>query len=337
MSTHLTLIPSDSDHGKRLDVYLASQQNTYEQLAHHSRTQIQKLIEESHVQVDDKVILKPSFKISADQRISIDIPEPQPLEVEKENIPLEILYQDSDIAVINKPAGMTVHPSGGVRSGTLVNALLYHLSDLSGIGGMQRPGIVHRLDKGTSGLILIAKNDAAHHQLSSGFKHREIKKTYLALVVGKPAKSQGEINFPLTRHQTERHKIAAIMKSSHGEEDRLKSGKRIRSALTRYELISSTPEISLIAVYPQTGRTHQIRVHMAQIGHIIVGDDTYGYRWDKKQKLPRKLISELQGPALHAWKLQLSHPRTGEQLHFEAPIPERLKKIIDYLGLKEHN
>jgi len=337
----ITLYVEEAHHGERLDVYLARQQEEHPRLRGLSRTRLQQLIREGHVTVAGEAIRKPNHRLGGGEAITVKVPEPQPAEARPEDLPLGILYQDEHLAVIVKPAGMVVHPSGSRVSGTLVNALLHHLTDLSGIGGQLRPGIVHRLDKGTSGLMLVAKNNEAHQRLAEAFKQRSIQKTYLALVQGRFKKKEGVIDFPLARHRTQRHKIAAVMQrnqtgpaESPFSEEPPGGGRhrKVKAAVTRYEVLRSWEEASQVTLWPQTGRTHQIRVHLSQIGHPVLGDSTYGYSHTQSRRIPGRLIEGLNGPALHAWKLELCHPITGQPLQFEAEIPTRIQNLIDYLG-----
>jgi len=333
----LSLHVDKAHQGWRLDVFLSHCQSQNLQLKGLSRTRLQQLIREGCVSVAGQVVLKPNHRLAGEEQITLRVPEPEPAEARPEALPLSILYQDTHLAVIDKAAGMVVHPSGGRVTGTLVNALLHHLTDLSGIGGQLRPGIVHRLDKGTSGLLLVAKDDETHQGLTQAFKERRIQKTYLALVEGRLSQPQGVIEFPLARHRTQRHKIAAVM----GEKGRTGRAhppeRRAKAAVTRYEVRQSWETVSFLALHPETGRTHQIRVHLSQLGHPVLGDSTYGYRWHKAQHIPRPLIDHLDGLALHAWKLALEHPISGQALRFEAPLPDRMQKLLDHLsGLEQY-
>lgn len=293
--------------GGRLDVFLAARlSSAYGDL---SRSFIQKLIDDGQILVNG-VPRRPSYKVRAGDMISGRIPEPEPLKVEAERAALDVLYEDRDIIVINKPRGMTVHPGAGKSSGTLVNALLGHCEDLSGIGGVLRPGIVHRLDKDTSGVMVIAKNDMSHLELARQFKAREVKKVYIALVRGVVNPRSGVIDAPIGRHPVHRKKMTII------------SGGRGRSAITRYKTIEIFPEYSLLELHPETGRTHQIRVHLASIGHPIVGDPLYG---GKTKDL------DIQGQALHAMSLSFCHPRTHEPVRFEADLPDDMMALVSLL------
>lgn len=255
--------------------------------------------------------VKPSYKVKENDEVVVNIPEAEKIDVLPENIPLDILYEDDDIIVINKPQGMVVHPAPGNYSGTLVNALLYHCKNLSGINGILRPGIVHRLDKDTSGVMVVAKNDKAHISLSNQIKERSVFKKYVAIVEGVIKDEEGKIEAPIGRHPVDRKKMAVI-------EDG-------RYALTLYKVLERFKENTLVEAVIKTGRTHQIRVHMAYIGHPIVGDHVYGF---KRQKF------KLEGQALHSSVLGFMHPTKGVYMEFEAPLPEYFKKLIEILRNK---
>ena len=286
------------DDGKRLDSYINSKVETI------SRSHVQKLIEEQLIKVDG-LIQKSSYKIKKGQGIELNVPEPKKLELIAQDIPVQILYEDEDLVVVNKPKGMVVHPACGNYEGTLVNALLHQCSHLSSINGVIRPGIVHRIDKDTSGVLVVAKNDNAHMKLSEQFKEHSIKRRYVALVYGNIKTERGTINAPIGRHKTERKKMAIIAEG--------------RSAVTHFEVIERFEGYSLIEATLETGRTHQIRVHMTYIGHSVAGDEVYG---PKKQKIKTK------GQMLHAELLGFIHPVTGEYLEFEAPLPEEFKEVL---------
>jgi 23S rRNA pseudouridine1911/1915/1917 synthase len=285
----------------RLDVFLSKQ------LEDKSRSYIQNLIEEEKVLVNTKV-RKSNYKLKEGDIVEIEIPEPVSLEIKAEAIPLDIVYEDSDVIVVNKPQGMVVHPASGVYEGTLVNALLSHCKDLSGINGVTRPGIVHRIDKDTSGVIVVAKNDTAHNSLSEQFKEHSMKRVYVALVEGVVKQEEGTVDAPLARHPVERIKIAVA-----------RDGRR---AVTHYKAVERYKGYTLIECRLETGRTHQIRVHMAHIGYPLVGDPVYGY---KKQRF------NLNGQMLHAKILGFVHPSTGEYMEFESEIPEHFKKVLNIL------
>ncbi|ABY93103.1 RluA family pseudouridine synthase [Thermoanaerobacter sp. X514] len=291
------------DEGKRIDVFLAAELD-------YTRSYIKKLIVDELVFVNGKTV-KPSYKVKENDEVVVNIPEAEKIDVLPENIPLDILYEDDDIIVINKPQGMVVHPAPGNYSGTLVNALLYHCKNLSGINGILRPGIVHRLDKDTSGVMVVAKNDKAHISLSNQIKERSVFKKYVAIVEGVIKDEEGKIEAPIGRHPVDRKKMAVI-------EDG-------RYALTLYKVLERFKENTLVEAVIKTGRTHQIRVHMAYIGHPIVGDHVYGF---KRQKF------KLEGQALHSSVLGFMHPTKGVYMEFEAPLPEYFKKLIEILRNK---
>ncbi|MDO4535338.1 MAG: RluA family pseudouridine synthase [Clostridium perfringens] len=276
-----------------------------------SRSFIQNLFEKDKVLINGKVS-KGKVKLVSGDSIKIDIPEPEELKVQGENIPLEIIYEDKDVIIVNKPKDMVVHPAPGNYNGTLVNALLYHCSDLSGINGVIRPGIVHRIDKDTSGILVIAKNDLAHNDLAAQFKEHSIKREYYALVEGRIKKDEGTIDAPIGRHPNNRLKFAV----SDG-------GKR---AVTHYKVLEVFNSCTLVKCTLETGRTHQIRVHMAFIGHPLVGDTVYGL---KKQKLTNS------GQVLHAKTLGFIHPSTKEYVEFNSNLPKEYKEILRKLGGKE--
>ena len=276
----------------RLDLYLSRATGL-------PRSQIQRLIEAARVLVDGRT-LKSSAIIRPGQRISVTIPPPQPSVLTPEPIPLDILYEDKDLLVLNKPAGLVVHPAPGHPAGTLVHALLHHCPDLPGIGAERRPGIVHRLDKDTSGVMVVAKTNAAIASLAGQFKARRVKKTYLALVQGEIRQTEGRIAAAIGRHARDRKRMAVRTR-------------RAREALTTYRVMKRLDGRSLLQVDPETGRTHQIRVHLSAMGHPVVGDKVYGGRKERALAAGRQL--------LHAWKLGLFHPRTHAWMEFEAPIP----------------
>lgn len=285
----------------RIDKLLASK------IADLSRSFIQGLFEAENIRVNGKKV-KSKYKVKLNDKIELDIPEPEELKVEPEEIDLEIVYEDSDVIVINKPQGMVVHPAPGNYSGTLVNALLFHCKDLSGINGVIRPGIVHRIDKDTSGVIVAAKNDNAHNNLAEQFKEHSIKREYYALVEGRIKKESGTIDAPIGRHPNDRLKFAVVKGGKH--------------AVTHYEVIDVFSGYTLVKCILETGRTHQIRVHMSFIGHPLVGDPVYGI---KKQRF------QLRGQMLHAKKLGFIHPSKGEYMEFDSELPEYFKNILNKL------
>ena len=298
---NLTVDGENSD--LRLDKYLVSQLEDF------TRSAVSKLIEGGQVKVNDKTASK-NYKCKAGDRVEIEIPDPVELDVTAENIPLDIVYEDSDLLVVNKPKGMVVHPAAGNYSGTLVNALLYHCKDsLSGINGVIRPGIVHRIDKDTSGLLIVAKNDTAHLDLAQQIKEHSFHRAYQAVVYGNFKEDNGTVNQPIGRHPKDRKKMAVTYKNS-------------KNAVTHYEVISRYEKFTHIRCVLETGRTHQIRVHMAYIGHPLAGDEVYG---------PKKVITELNGQCLHAGELGFVHPRTKEYMEFTAPLPEYFTNFLKKL------
>ncbi|MCY6354051.1 RluA family pseudouridine synthase [Clostridium sp. ZS2-4] len=285
----------------RLDVYLS------QEFEDKSRSYIQKLVDEGNVTVNDKN-KKSNYKLKINDKITMNLPELEELVIQPENIELDVLYEDIDLIVINKPQGMVVHPAPGNYTGTLVNALVYHCKDLSGINGVARPGIVHRIDKDTSGILVIAKNDNAHKKLAEQLKEHSMKREYVALVEGIIKEESGMIDKPLGRHPKERIKMAIV-----------NDGKR---AVTHYEVIERFEKNTLVKCALETGRTHQIRVHMSYIGHPLVGDPVYGY---KKQKF------NLNGQMLHAKKLGFIHPSTEKYMEFESEIPDYFIDVLKKL------
>ena len=302
--------------GQRLDRFLVSVLEGY------SRSQIQKLITDGHVSVQGKPtsaaapVTKSNALVREGERVTVTVPEPAESEVKGEDLPLEILYQDPDLVVLNKPAGVVVHPGAGHASGTLVNALLHHVDDLSGVGGELRPGIVHRLDRGTSGVMVVAKNDAAHHELSRQFHDREVEKEYIALVWGVV--------------QGGRRIDAAIGRDSANRQRMSSRTKHAREAVTRITRAHHLPGLTLCQVAIQTGRTHQIRVHLSAIGHPIVGDALYG---GVHRRVPGDIraIQRLERPFLHAARLAFKHPRDARRMEFIARLPADLQNVLDDL------
>ena len=306
-------VPADFD-GQRLDRFLVSV------LADQSRSQLQRLITEGHVRVTTASGLNKSAKsnlqLREGDRIQVETPDARPSELVSEELPLEILFQDSDVAVINKPAGMVVHPAAGHESGTLVNALLHHITDLSGVGGELRPGIVHRLDRGTSGVMVVAKNDAAHQELARQFHDREVEKEYIALVWG-VVQAGRRIDAAIGRDPAHRQKMSA-------------RAKHARNAVTRITRAHHMPAVTLCQVAIHTGRTHQIRVHLSAIGHPIVGDSVYG-GVHRRVAPDIKAVQRLTRPFLHAARLVFHHPRDGRRMEFIAPLPEDLMSVLEAL------
>lgn len=287
---------------KRLDVFLS------EQLEDFTRSRLKKLIEDGNVCINGNAVKKSGADVKIGDEVKIIIPDAVEYAVQPENIPLDIVYQDGDFAVVNKPQGMTVHVGNGNVSGTLVNALLYALDSLSGIGGVLRPGIVHRIDKDTTGLLVVAKNDKAHTSLASQIAQKTCKRTYYALLEGNLKTDSGRVVTDIGRHPTDRLKMAV-----------LPDGKG-KIAVTDFEVVARFgQDFTLCKFDLQTGRTHQIRVHAKHLGHPVAGDPVYGY---KKQKL------KADGQLLHAWQLVLVHPTTGQEMRFNAPLPTAFKEIL---------
>lgn len=292
---------SQEDDRKRIDSYLSN----LEEIP--SRSFAQKLINSGSVNVNNKPVNK-SYVLKAGEKIDFTLPDPEKIDVEPEDIPLKIYYQDNDVAIVEKPAGLVTHPSYGHWKGTLVNALLYHLTDLSAIGGVLRPGIIHRLDKDTSGLLIVAKNDASHIALSKALKDRQVKRRYLALAHGHMKNEKGTIDMPIGRSYRNRKKMAV--------------GGQGRKSVTHFKVEESFKGFDLLEVSLETGRTHQIRVHLAAIGHPVVGDDVYGSKNERKN-------FNLDRYFLHAFELEFNHPLSGEEMYFLSPLPNELKLFLD--------
>ena len=303
MESKLIIDVSDEETGERIDSFLSGK-------TEFTRTRIQQLIKDKNITVNGKAT-KSSYKIEENDEIAIEVPEAETTEIKPENIKIDIVYEDSDIAVINKQAGLVVHPAHGHYSGTLVNAILYHIKDLSGINGEIRPGIVHRLDKDTSGLIVIAKNDKVHTALTEMFQEKKIRKTYLAILKGKLNKSEGKIVTQIGRDKNDRKKMTVIDDATKG-----------KNAITNYRVISQNNLFTLVKVNIETGRTHQIRVHMRYLGYPILGDSVYGRKDNEKRQM------------LHAYKLEFIHPVTGRQMEFIGEIPEDFQKALKKSDLK---
>jgi len=290
--------------GQRIDKLLTKE------LAGFSRTQVQNLIKEGHVKINNKVI-KASYKLEIGDTIDIHIPEAENTDILPENILLDIVYEDHDVIVINKPTGMIVHPSAGIYTGTLVNALLYHCHDLSGINGVTRPGIVHRIDKETSGLLMVAKNDMAHQKLSEQLQEHTVTRRYYALVHGLIPHEFGRIEAPIGRDPHDRQKMTCTDKNA-------------KDAVTNFKVLKRYQDMTLVECRLETGRTHQIRVHMQYIGHPVYGDPQYGLRRDD--------VSH--GQYLHAKILGFIHPRTGEEMYFDSELPEFFKEKLNELEME---
>lgn len=285
--------------GKRLDVFLT------ENIREISRSQVQKLIAEGNVTVNDAG-QKSNYKLRNGDLVRALIPVPEPLKVEAEPIPLDVVYEDQDLIIINKPQGMVVHPANGNYRGTLVNALLFHCRDLSGINGVLRPGIVHRIDKDTSGLLVVAKNDKAHLSLAKQIKEHTVKREYIALVHGIISEPGGIVDAPIGRDPQDRQKMAVELKNS-------------KNAVTKYLVLERFSAYTLVECQLKTGRTHQIRVHMSYLGHPVVGDPKYG---------PRKAHLGFKGQALHAKTLGFHHPRSGKWLEFSVDVPKEFADVL---------
>lgn len=301
------LLITENEAGQRADVGLAS-------LLELTRSNMQKLLEDGRAVKGSKV-LKANYKLKLGDEIIVTLPEPQPLDVQPENIPIDIIYEDEDVVVVNKARGMVVHPAAGNYNGTLVNALLYHCKNLSGINGVIRPGIVHRLDKDTSGIMICAKNDAAHVSLSEQIQSKTAKRTYIAVVRGNIKTDSGVIETLIARDKNDRKKMAVVKEDG-------------RNAVTEYEVMERFGKYTIVKCKLLTGRTHQIRVHMEYLGYPLVGDPKYS---------PKKTPFAINGQALHSLTLDFIHPRTGEQMHFEAPLPEDMHKIVTRLRLGQFN
>ena len=300
----------EGDKGKRLDAFCAEASGI-------TRSAAARLIDEGAITVGG-VPQPKKYAVRLGDEIDITLPECRESEALPENIPLDVVYEDGDIIVINKPKGMVVHPAPGNYSGTLVNALLYHCRDsLSGIGGVMRPGIVHRIDKDTSGLLVVAKNDEAHTALSEELKYHGIEREYRALVVGGFKDDEGTVDYPLGRHPIDRKKQAVLIGDPNA-----------REAITHYQVLARYGGVSYLALKLETGRTHQIRVHMSYIGHPLLGDEVYGKSRGQFEKRHPNLFH---GQALHAKRLSLTHPRTGERMTFECELPAEFKKALELL------
>jgi 23S rRNA pseudouridine1911/1915/1917 synthase len=315
MSDYISCCVKDNEAGMRLDQFLASMDEIV------SRAQAQRLLKSGNVLLNGVSVSAPSRKVYSGQSIQLTVPDSEPSEITPEKGELEILHEDSDVIVVNKPAGMVVHPSAGHASGTLVNYLMHHCNDLSGIGGILRPGIVHRLDKDTSGIIAAAKTDKAHRHLGKQFEERSVEKEYVGFVWGK-WEGSGTMDKPIKRSRNDRTKYEV--------QD---SG---RLAKTDYNVLSSNTVMSIVHFYPKTGRTHQIRVHSEHAGHPIIGDEKYGggknrakgFMPEVQQKI-RQMLSKTNRHLLHAKKLSFTHPESGERVTFVAPVSDDMKRVIE--------
>lgn len=315
------IVAQDADKGTRFDQFVATNTDL-------TRSAAARLIEEGAVTVNGKAVAK-NYKVAKGDAVEIILPEPEAAEALPENIPLDIVYEDDDIIVINKPVGMVVHPAAGNPTGTLVNALLYHCgASLSGVGGVIRPGIVHRIDKDTSGLLVVAKNDEAHLNLSAQLKEHHVSRIYTAIAIGNFREESGTVDAPIGRHPIDRKKMAVIHNSDL----------RSREAITHWSVMARGEadgnSFTLLRCQLETGRTHQIRVHMASIGHPLLGDAVYGGANTRFESRHRASIT---GQCLHAGELHLTHPRTGEQMQFFAPMPTNMQHAVDILFKNEDN
>ena len=290
----------ETENGERIDKYLSNEMSGF------SRSYIQKLMKDGHVYVNGKAV-KANYKLAYDDMITVEIPDLVEPDIVPENIPLDILYEDDDILIVNKPKAMVVHPAAGHYSGTLVNALMYHCGEsLSGINGVMRPGIVHRIDMDTTGSLLVCKNDQAHQKLAEQLKVHSIKRVYHAIVCGNLKEDSGTIDAPIGRHPVDRKKMSINYQNG-------------REAVTHYQVLERFGDYTYISCRLETGRTHQIRVHMASIRHPLLGDTVYG---------PQKCPFKLQGQTLHAKILGITHPTTGEYMEFDAPLPEYFEDLL---------
>ena len=295
----ILLRASEESKNQRLDAFLASSLDGL------TRSQATRLIESGEIAVNGRAVSK-SYKLAGGEDIAVTLPEPEPVEAVPQDIPLDVVYEDADVIVVNKPSGMVVHPAPGHPDGTLVNALLYHCAGtLSGVGGALRPGIVHRIDRDTSGLIIAAKNDAAHQYLSAQLADHTLARTYECIVVGKLREDRGTVDAPIARHPTDRKRMAVVAGG--------------REAVTHWEVIARYPGYTHVRCRLETGRTHQIRVHMAYIGHPILGDTVYG---------AKKEVPGLTGQCLHAVGLRFLHPRTHEVVELFCPLPEEFTRML---------
>ena len=309
-------VVTDEQVGMRLDAFVAMQDDSI------SRSAAVRLCEQGDITVNGKTVKK-NYAVRDGDEVEVILPDPVPAEAVPQDIPLDIVYEDDDIIVINKPEGMVVHPAAGNEDGTLVNALLYHCGDsLSGIGGVSRPGIVHRIDKDTAGLLVVAKNDAAHISLSDQLKRHEVSRIYSAIVIGGMREDSGTVNAPLGRDMRDRKKMAVIRDPS----------KPSREAVTHWSVLERYEGFCLVRCQLETGRTHQIRVHMSSIGHPLMGDTTYGGGRTKFEAQHKDLIC---GQCLFAGELSLTHPRTGERMHFSVPRPENFEALLSILRKRE--
>ena len=297
----LTLHPTEPDAGKRVDAWLPSQVEGL------TRSAAQRLLEEGLVTLNGRPVAK-NHRLAGGEALSVSLPDPEPMDALPQDIPLDVVYEDADVIVVNKPKGLVVHPAPGHPDGTLVNALLYHCGgSLSGVGGALRPGIVHRIDRDTSGLIIAAKNDFAHQALASQLQDHSLARTYECIVTGNLRGDAGTVDAPIGRHPTDRKKMSVVAGG--------------RPAVTHWEVLERFPGFCRLRCRLETGRTHQIRVHMARLGHPILGDAVYG-----------KAVPGLQGQCLHASALRFLHPRTGEPVELRCPLPEEFQRQLRKLA-----
>jgi 23S rRNA pseudouridine1911/1915/1917 synthase len=314
---HFSINVTERESGRRLDQFLSGTNLNL------SRSQAKNLIEKHLIFLNQKPS-KPSAHVKTGDIVSGSLPEPVPLSLKPEPLPLTILYEDPSIIVIDKPSGMVVHPAYGNSSGTLVNALLYHCKDLSGINGVLRPGIVHRLDKDTSGVMVVAKEDGAFHHLVKQFKNRTVEKLYLAIVYGKFDQKEGLIDSAIGRHPSERKRMSI-------------RAKRGRAAITRWERTEEFDNCTFLEIFPKTGRTHQIRVHLSSIGHPLLGDPLYGRKGRPgaiHDPVLKECVKRMNRQALHAHRLKFDHPRTGERVEFVSPVPQDMEEVLEWLRLQ---
>jgi 23S rRNA pseudouridine1911/1915/1917 synthase len=305
MTEPLLVQVTPEDAGERVDAFLAAHVETL------TRSAAARLLEEGHVTVGDRPLAK-NYRLTGGETLSVELPEPETADVRPQNIPLDVVYEDDDVIVVNKPKGLVVHPAPGHPDGTLVNALLYHCgASLSGIGGVLRPGIVHRIDRDTSGLIIAAKNDCAHQKLAAQLSDHTLARTYECVVTGNLKEDAGTVDAPIGRSSADRKKMAVV---SGG-----------RRAVTHWEVLARYTGFTHVRCRLETGRTHQIRVHMAYLGHPILGDTVYGNK---------KPVAGLQGQCLHAAGLRFIHPRTGELIELTCPLPEEFTEVLRKLALK---